>query len=205
MPPMTPFINHRHHHHHFNSPFKNRQCSITTHARFYRTIFEGALPAQIEGAVVAVVGWVREGYPLPSRLGVWECRELPHRSPNDVLAYFEGHRRHLFADALSSLNSVLCHIWRGARPRIRGNCPCPNVELRLSITYTIWLYNKVYKCLNSCRWWVYNTVKSSRICNNDVKYDKYHKQKHKVKTFEMLYYIHPREAPQFKTTNIKTV
>jgi len=42
----------------------------------------------------------------------------------------------LFADALTSSNSVWCHIW-GARPRFRGNCPCPNVELRLKTNMSL--------------------------------------------------------------------
>jgi len=56
--------------------------------------------------------WYGEGCPLSSRLG--ERRELPGgfvRCPDDkrILAYSEGHRSlHLYADALSSLNSATC-------------------------------------------------------------------------------------------------
>ena len=33
----------------------------------------------------------------------------------------------LYTDALSSSNSVSCHIW-GQKPRFGGNCPYPNVK-----------------------------------------------------------------------------
>ena len=52
-------------------------------------------------------------------MGLWERSALPRRGPGwiycqqRILAYFEGHRTlllHLYADALSSSNSVLFHV-----------------------------------------------------------------------------------------------
>ena len=55
----------------------------------------------------------------------------PEQSPGRkrILACFEGHRTlflYLYTDALSSSNSVSCHM--GTMPRFMG---CPNVEPRL--------------------------------------------------------------------------
>jgi len=49
-----------------------------------------------------------------------------------ILEVTESSFLHLYADALSSSNCVLCHIL-GAREMLGGNFPCPNVEPLLCV------------------------------------------------------------------------
>ena len=78
--------------------------------------------------------------------GSGKCNELPSGvrggSPTEntfwrTLKATERSLLHLYADALSSSNNVICHIWGKTRPRFGGNCPlCANVEPRC---FTQWL------------------------------------------------------------------
>jgi len=85
-------------------------------------------------------GGVWEGCPLPSRLWVWG-RVPAGNAFWRILQDTECSFLHLYA--LSSSNSVSCHIW-GSKAKVWGQLPpphCPNVELPLAT------FARVPRCL----------------------------------------------------------
>ena len=87
-------------------------------------------------------------------MGSGRALKAPQRGPRRgagqkrILACFKHHKTFLFipinyADALSLLNSVSCHIWG----KVWGNCPCPNVNPCTSSRCLFPLIDTVVTCL----------------------------------------------------------